>query len=157
MTSRLLVYIVLELGFGGCSALCKTAAEGLSSIFLKKKHLDRVVGFRDTTVRQLAEFGPFILGQTATRTGRGLEARPMTWGALGAHGSWATEGQTVPAVPGSSFSLWGPQWRSSICLLLSAAILQFHILTRIQRGSLCSLVFHCGKKIPRTWKREDLF
>lgn len=25
------------------------------------------------------------------------------------------------------------------------------------KGKLCSLIFHCGNKMPGTWKKEDLF
>lgn len=89
MTSCLLVYIVLELGSGGWTTLTETVAEGLLSIFLKKNHLDRVVGFRDTMVRQLAELGPFILGESATQ----WAARPMTWNALGRMAAEPGEGR----------------------------------------------------------------
>lgn len=56
----------------------------------------------------------------------------------------------------------GSPWESVLPLRssaegLSAAILQFHVLIRRQRGSLCSLIFRCGNKMPGTWKKGDLF
>lgn len=93
--------------------LCKTAAEGLSSIFLKKEtsgqgggvpgHHGEATGWIGT----LHSRGDCHMDRKKPRGKAGDLACP------GAHGNWATEGQTVPAVPGSSFSLWGPQWRSS--------------------------------------------
>lgn len=147
MTSCLLVYIVLKLGSGGWTTLTETVAEGLLSIFLKKNHLDRVVGFRDTMVRQLAELGPFILGESATQ----WEARPMTWRALGRMAAEPGEGRQY----GQSLGVCSPSE------VLSGGPLCCHFTVPHSdpqtKGKLCSLIFHCGNKMPGTWKKEDLF
>lgn len=153
MISCLLAYIVLEMGSVGCSTLHKPVAEGLSSIFLKKETSGQ---------------GSGVLGHHGEATG-------WIW-TLHSRGNCHADSKRQGQWPGVPWGTWqlshgradsmGSPWESVLslrssedgfhfCLLLSSAILGFHILTCRHRRSLCSLALCCGNKMPGTWKRED--